>query len=354
MARTKIRVLDGNNIEFYSSGNTRQTTLGHKNSGSVDHFRLTHAGDAFNFDLMTDTTGKFEAISFYDGGTSEIWTIGKDINNDFFIGNSNNSVNFFQIINSSSHLVLQSSLAGNVGISIVPSSSFLQIAAGTTSLAPFRLTSASATLLTTITADCLEYNGDTLFYTNQIAYRQSVSFLIYACDNEHGPNGTTANTSLLNFSDNPTWKKQTVPASFFINGKTLKVKGWGYYSTDVLGSSFQVEFKFGSNMFRAATPVFTPTLNQTNQFWQFELLFTCRNAGASARFSTSGADFSVGSLQYNDNGTTSFAYFTVTNGVNDTFNSGSADNLNLNAQISGTAYTGAKFMAQTIIMETSA
>jgi hypothetical protein len=87
----------------------------------------------------------------------------------------------------------------------------------------------------------------------------------------------------------------TLPANFFsTSGKTLRIKVWGYYGTDVSAPTIRIKIKFGSTVI-LDTGAQTATASVTNQGWDVEGLITCRTAGASgtviaqglARLSTS-------------------------------------------------------------------
>ncbi len=425
MAKTRLRILDGDIIEFYNSKNTVQTTFGKYASSTffTDRIKLennSNTGSVLEINCVNSSV--YTGISLLDAGT-EKWRIWKSSINDFEI--TGVSGNFLRIVNSNNHLILQADALGFVGvrctpnyafqvntgtdqnlqvrphvfgsngillacandgdnanvglelgalsiifatngsqkaiidsnglfgINCTPSSSWLMITNGTTSNSPLRFTSTSSVLLTSITADCWEYNGDTFFYTNKRTLRQAIPALIYATDTEAGPSASGTATSILDTGNNPTWKSLSFPANFFINGKTIKITAWGYYTTDVSGSSFQLTFSLGGTGLFASTGTFSPTLNQTRKFWKLELLLTCRNAGGTARFTTSGANYDVGWLEYDNSGVMAFTPFTITNGSNDSFDGTGTKPLDIKATISGT-YTTAKFICMTATIETFA
>lgn len=81
----------------------------------------------------------------------------------------------------------------------------------------------------------------------------------------------------------------TLPASFFVVGRTMKLIMSGVYSTvAVTGDTVTIKVKYGSTVI--ATVATTSLLaGASSLYWESELLITCRSTGASGTVMTSGA-----------------------------------------------------------------
>lgn len=245
------------------------------------------------------------------------------------------------------------SSAGLLGIGIVPVSSYLHIAANTTTVACMRLDSTSAALLTSVTADCIEYDGEGLFYTLEKTLRHALGGTIYLTDTEAG---TTANSgseaSVLASSGNPIdWETLTIPANYMVNGKTLRLKAWGYFTSNAASTTYTVRFKFGSTY--KATATFTVTGAITRKLWACELSLTCRNSGVSAYFQPDSSNaYDIAILRYDSNGSGLMldALFNVASASTNTFDTTASNVIDLTCAMSGT-YTTAVFKCATATIE---
>lgn len=80
----------------------------------------------------------------------------------------------------------------------------------------------------------------------------------------------------------------TLPANFFVAGKTIRIMMSGVYSTvAVTGDTVTIKVKHGSTVLasKATTGLVT---GATNLFWESELLVTCRSTGAAGTVQVSG------------------------------------------------------------------
>ena len=73
---------------------------------------------------------------------------------------------------------------------------------------------------------------------------------------------------------------KTLPANFFVAGKTIRLTASGYFSTDLIPNTLNIRFKLGSTTI-VSTGAFTPSGSLSNQFWRVELFLTCRTTGAT-------------------------------------------------------------------------
>jgi len=80
----------------------------------------------------------------------------------------------------------------------------------------------------------------------------------------------------------------TLPANFFVAGKTVRLTGKGVYTTNAIGANIVVKVKLGSTVIATNTTSALLTTGSNNQF-SFECLVTCRTTGASGTVMTSGS-----------------------------------------------------------------
>lgn len=79
----------------------------------------------------------------------------------------------------------------------------------------------------------------------------------------------------------------SLPANFFAVGKTLRLTGGGFYSTQASPGNMTVLVKVGSTTVATATISTLPSA-VTNLTFSFDVLITCRTTGASGTFVASG------------------------------------------------------------------
>lgn len=72
----------------------------------------------------------------------------------------------------------------------------------------------------------------------------------------------------------------SLPADFFVAGKTLRVRASGYFSTAVVPDSLNILFYIGTTMVIQTTAK-TPAGSVTSEGWAIDILLTCRTTGAS-------------------------------------------------------------------------
>lgn len=80
----------------------------------------------------------------------------------------------------------------------------------------------------------------------------------------------------------------TLPANFFVVGKTIRIMLSGVYSTvAVTGDTVTVKVKYGSTVI-ASKATSALLVGATNNYWWAEALITCRSTGASGSVQISG------------------------------------------------------------------
>jgi len=89
-----------------------------------------------------------------------------------------------------------------------------------------------------------------------------------------GTNGSaTAATSILGTGVGTT----TIPGSFFMAGKTVRIKGTGTFTTAATPGTVTLTFQLGAVVVATSIAV-TPTISLTNKHFEYEFLLTCRSA----------------------------------------------------------------------------
>lgn len=91
--------------------------------------------------------------------------------------------------------------------------------------------------------------------------------------------GTVANTTTETSLDSTGVGTKTLPANFFVAGKTLRVTGWGVHSAVVVLPTIRIKVKFGSTVILDTTAV--NDLADTNGVFKIEGYITCRTTGAT-------------------------------------------------------------------------
>ena len=111
----------------------------------------------------------------------------------------------------------------------------------------------------------------------------------------------------------------TLPANFFVAGKTVRIKANGHLTDSVMNGAFEVKLKLGATEI-ATTGSNTPPSGASSAGWELEAVITCRTTGAT------GTVFAQGRMLVHDNGASSFLPFGfwLTNTATDTINTTSS------------------------------
>jgi hypothetical protein len=124
----------------------------------------------------------------------------------------------------------------------------------------------------------------------------------------------------------------TLPANFFVAGKTIRIKISGVYSTVVVtGDTVTVKVKCGSTVIASKTTSSLLT-GATNLFWAGEIDITCRTTGATGTVQPSGSVWyqvtTVGGIaedELNNGAATATIDTTTSNALDVTVTHGAAD-----------------------------
>jgi len=149
----------------------------------------------------------------------------------------------------------------------------LRTGSATAGTAPLKFTAGST--LSVPEAGAMEYDGDKLYHTNNTGIRESISGAIFTQTGDQTIGNTTTETTIMNGSVGTL----TLPANFFIVGKTIRIRMRGIVSNTGT-PNFTVKTKLGSTVV-ASTGLVTMSKNITNKYFDCEITITCRTTGAS-------------------------------------------------------------------------
>lgn len=185
--------------------------------------------------------------------------------------------------NSSSVALVTIDKNGNLGVGATPTA-VLHLKAGTATANTAPLKMNSGTKLTTPEVGAVEYDANNFYYTKNTAIRESIPGTLFTQTADATVTNTVTETSIIGSGVGTL----TLPANFFVAGKTIRVTMSGVYSTvAVTGDTVTIKVKYGTTVLasKATTALVT---GGTNLFWASEVLITCRTAGASGAVQVSG------------------------------------------------------------------
>lgn len=171
-----------------------------------------------------------------------------------------------------------------IGAGVDPTAT-LHLAAGTASASTAPLKFTSGTSNTTPEAGAIEYDGNKLWVTNTSLARESLVGALFTQTADASVTNTLTETSIVGAG---VGYGLTLPANFWVAGKTIRVTMSGVYSTvAVTGDTVTIKIKYGSTVLtsKATSSLLT---GATNLFWSAEVLVTCRTVGATGTVQVSG------------------------------------------------------------------
>lgn len=108
-------------------------------------------------------------------------------------------------------------------------------------------------------------------YVDGLKQFQSTTMFMMTADGTNG--AATAETSIIGTGVGT----KTIPGSFFMAGKTIRVRGLGVFTSAATPGTVTLKLKLGSVVIATSAAV-TPTASKTGAFFEFEFLLTCRSA----------------------------------------------------------------------------
>lgn len=177
-----------------------------------------------------------------------------------------------------------SSVAGSIGIGIRSPTARLHLVQGSTgaSRAPLKFTAGS--ILLTPEVGSMEYLGNNFYLTKNTAIQESIPGVLFTQTADKTVSNTVTETSIIGTGVGSI----TLPANFFVAGKTIRIKVNGVYSTPALATpSVTIKIKYGST---AVASVTTSSLlsGASNLEFDGNVLITGRTTGSSGTVMTGG------------------------------------------------------------------
>jgi hypothetical protein len=218
----------------------------------------------------------------------------------------------------------------NVGLTTVNANARLNIDNGTTTLAPLGFTSSSAALLTTVTANKLEYDANSYYLTSSQTFRGAISRLIYSTSTSVVV-GTVGSGQNLIGAASQSWMTLTMPADAMVVGRTLRFYARGrLVGNGATTDTLKFTFKYGSN-FTLYAPSSTSnyTYSVTSREWDITLLLTCLSTttATACTFGPVTANYQYGRITFGNDSTSGLTTSQslglrhhATISTNDTFN----------------------------------
>lgn len=173
--------------------------------------------------------------------------------------------------------------AGKTGFGTASPTAAVHLKAGTAAAgtAPLKLT--AGTSLTAAEPGAVEYDGNKLWMTNASLARESLTGCLFTQTADQTVTNTVSETSIVGTGVGTA----TLPANFFVAGKTVRIRIGGVYSTPALGASLVVKVKLGSTAIASVTT--TSLLGGASSLeFDGEAIVTCRTTGASGTVAVHG------------------------------------------------------------------
>ena len=178
------------------------------------------------------------------------------------------------VFNGTSWLVRKYLAALGIGTGADPVS-LLDVGAGGTARAAVRVTSGAAP--TSPNEGDLWTDSTRKAWQTQIdGIKQTIPGILYVSTANGQVTNTTTETTLIGSGVGTL----TLPANFFVAGKTLRFTAAGIFSTQLVPVGLDIKFKLGSTVI-IATGAQVPSGATTNRFWWLDVLLTCRTTGGA-------------------------------------------------------------------------
>lgn len=252
-----------------SASNPSVSFTGESDTGfyqvGTDQIGITTSGIArFFVNTLAFRSSGVGGISINNTASQSASNPGYSIRGDEDTGMYSNIANTLQWSTGGTERMLLNSTGLGIGTSSI--SARLNLGAGTTTVAPLKLT--AGTNLTTPEAGALEFDWKTLFFTPTNA-RRSINL---------SADSKTTDTTVANTTTETTIYSISRPANQANVGKQVILRTMGYYSTNSASDVFTVRLKIGSTTIASFT---TSGKNVANSWFDTEWVFTIRTLGAS-------------------------------------------------------------------------
>ena len=163
---------------------------------------------------------------------------------------------------------------GKIGIAVAAPSARLHLPAGSASAntAPLKMTSGAVT--TTAEAGAIEFLAERFSVTPTSLARQTLSGVLFTQTADATVANTVTETTIVGTGVG----SMTLPANFFVAGKTIRIKCFGYHSA-AASPTIRIRIKLGSTVILDTTAV--ASKNGTNDGFTIEGIITCRTTGVT-------------------------------------------------------------------------
>jgi hypothetical protein len=215
----------------------------------------------------------------------------RTINSDVQILAHNDADSAYQTLQiDGAPLLLNRNSGGNTGVGLSSAGAFLDVRGSTTSFASLRIQSGTAPT----SPNDGDYWNDSTQKANQSfidGIKQSLEGVIFTQTADKTVTNTVTETSIVGTGVGTL----TLPANFFVAGKTLRVRIGGVYTTPGLATpSVTIKVKYGSTVL-ATTTTSSLLSGATNLEFDGEVLISCRTTGATGTVMTHGdIEYSTG------------------------------------------------------------
>jgi len=236
-----------------------------------------------------NTSGNYNTYIGYNAGInqtsgSQNIIIGYSINAPSATGS--NQLNIGNIIFGTGVSGTGSTIAGLIGIGLTSPTAQLDIAASTTAKASLRLQAGTAPTSPN-TGDVWNDSTQKTMQVYEAGVKQAVSTALFT----QTATGTVTNTVTETAITSTGVGTLTLPANFFVAGKTINITGYGLHSS-VGGSTINIRVKFGSTTI-CTTGTVTSGVDTNKSFW-LDTMITCRTTGGTGTVFGQGVYHEVG------------------------------------------------------------
>ena len=177
----------------------------------------------------------------------------------------------------SSNYIVTLLSAGRVGIGVTAPTAVIHLKAGTATASTGPLKFTAGTNLTTAEIGAVEYDGANFWGTSAGPSRYPFPRTIFTATADKTVGGTGTETTLFGTGVGTL----TLPANFFVVGRTIRAQLSGYVS-DTGSPTMQVRVKLGSTVI--ATALSGALIATTTRPFIVDVLLTCRTTGATGAF----------------------------------------------------------------------
>jgi hypothetical protein len=251
-------------------------TINATGSGATGYFVTTRntnsmisaTGAYYNSTNMTATETS-SAGYWQDAGSHRFFT-----NTGLTVGNTFGATEQFRIDST-----------GYVGVGVTSPSALLSVAGSTTTRASMNIATGTAPTSAN-SGDVWHDATQKTTYINNAGVNQSHSGTLFTQTADATCANTTTETTLTSTGVGTL----TLPANFFVAGKTIKLQAYGFHSS-TSGTTVTIRIKLGSTTILTATGTSGP---DTNAGIIMDTVITCRTTGASGTVSGQGVYTEIG------------------------------------------------------------